>query len=164
MDSQLTRLNAYLQQIPDLEARYRTLINKALHYVIDRENTGREHFHEVSKVEKTIVGMKIEKYAEHAFGWERGVKLDHYIAELETEFDSKVTIGSNWMIPREAVGEICLLIRVDVSRRRFHVGLIRADEAHLTSGSNQDKKRSISALGKQQIEWLIESATLIPPQ
>lgn len=127
-------------------------------YVIDGKKMGRTRLSEAEKAEKTIFGMKVEAYLRHEFGWTRGRKLDFYLVEIE--FDSKATIGKTWMIPREAVGEICLLTRIDEDTNFFQAGLLRAIPEALTSGSNQDKKRSVSAVGKKQVRWLISSGTI----
>ena len=102
--------------------------------------------------------MKVEAYLGHEFGWNRGNKLDFYVADVE--FDSKATIGKTWMIPPEAFGEICLLTRIDEDNDFFQAGLLRANLDMLTSGSNQDKKKSVSAAGKHHIQWLIPDGVI----
>lgn len=127
-------------------------------YVIDAEKMGRTRLAEAEKAEKTIFGMKVEAYLGHEFGWDRGKKLDFYVADVE--FDSKATIGKTWMIPPEAFGEICLLTRIDENNDFFQAGLLRASMDVLTFGSNQDKKKSVSALGKRNIQWLIPDGVI----
>jgi hypothetical protein len=74
------------------------------------------------------------------------------------EFDAKSTTRENWMIPTEAVGEICLLIQIEAPRDVFSVGLLQATEDVLSQGFNKDQKRSISQHGKGRIRWLIREA------
>ena len=153
MDNELEELTQNLRSLGDFKARYSKVIRDARDYVIDTEKTGRAKLAEAEKAEKTIFGMKVEAYLRNEFNWPKGEKLDFYIGDIE--FDSKATIGKNWMIPPEAFGELCLLTRIDESKAIYSAGLLRATSAALTVGQNQDKKRSISAAGKKSIRWLI---------
>ena len=161
MDNALQTLFTALQSTNDFELRYGKVIRDAMDYVIDSEKMGRTRLAEAEKAEKTIFGMKVEAYLMHEFGWNRGNKLDFYLTDVE--FDSKATIGKTWMIPPEAFGEICLLTRIDEDNDFFQAGLLRANLNMLTLGSNQDKKKSISAAGKRHIQWLIPDG-VIPQQ
>lgn len=76
------------------------------------------------------------------------------------EVDIKCTVLDNWMIPREAVGQLCLLVRIDEHRSRFSIGVIRATDAVLTAAGNRDGKRSLSRAGKQAIRWLVDDGAL----
>jgi hypothetical protein len=60
----------------------------------------------------------------------------------------------NWAIPEEALGQPCVLISEDEHEAIFSIGVIKADESYLNKGSNKDKKRGISAAGKQNIWWI----------
>lgn len=64
------------------------------------------------------------------------------------------------MIPREAVGQLCLLVKIDETRSKFAIGVIRATGAVLTTGGNRDGKRSLSAAGKRAIRWIVENGDL----
>lgn len=64
------------------------------------------------------------------------------------------------MIPKEAVGELCLLVRIDDLRSKFWIGVIRAAHSVLRIGENRDKKSSLSAEGKKSIYWLVEAGQL----
>lgn len=59
------------------------------------------------------------------------------------------------MIPREAVGEICLVIKGSEVDSKFSVGLVRANEEYLSAGRNQDSKRTIRAEHFNKILWLV---------
>lgn len=158
LDTELDTLFKSLHSTQNFESRYAKVVREAMDYVIDGNKMGRSRLAEAEKAEKTIFGMKIEAYLRHEFGWARGSKLDFYLVEIE--FDSKATIGKNWMIPREAVGEICLLTRIDEETNLFQAGLLRATADVLTAGSNQDKKKSVSAAGKNRIQWLISDGKI----
>lgn len=158
MDAKLEKLFSTLDSIKNFESRYGKVIRDAMDYVIDGERMGRTRLAEVEKAEKTIFGIKVEAYLRHEFRWKRGSKLDFYLIEIE--FDSKATIGKTWMIPPEAIGEICLLTRINEDEMFFQAGLLRANPDMLTKGSNQDKKKSVSAVGKQHIKWLIPNGEI----
>lgn len=158
MDTALKTLFETLCSIDQFELRYGKVIRDAMDYVIDAERMGRTRLAEAEKAEKTIFGMKVEAYLGHEFGWARGNKLDFYLADIE--FDSKATIRKTWMVPPEAFGQICLLTRIDEDNDFFQAGLLRANLDMLTSGSNQDKKKSVSAIGKRHIQWLIPDGVI----
>jgi len=159
LDTQLDNLFVTLTSIENFEDRYATVIRDARDYVIDAERMGRTTLAEAEKAEKTIFGIKVEAYLRNEFGWERGKKLDFCFGNIE--LDSKATIGKTWMIPPEAVGELCLLTSIDESKGIFNAGLLRANLDVLTAGSNQDKKKSVSALGKRSIKWLIKGGSIV---
>lgn len=159
LDSELSLLFLALSSIEGFESRYAKVIRDAMDYVIDAERMERTSMAEAEKAEKTIFGMKVEAYLRYEFKWNKGSKLDFYLEDIE--FDSKATIGKTWMIPPEAVGEICLLTVVDENKGYYRAGLLRASLDMLTAGSNQDKKRSVSSAGRASIQWLISDG-LIP--
>jgi hypothetical protein len=156
MDTEVKRLASTLATIPGFDWRFGQVVRKALDYVIDKDNTGRTSLAEVSKAEKTIFGTKVEAYARIEFGWPSGERMDYCLEGIE--FDAKSTTRENWMIPTEAVGEICLLIQIEAPRDVFSVGLLQATEDVLSQGFNKDQKRSISQHGKGRIRWLIREA------
>ncbi len=66
------------------------------------------------------------------------------------------------MIPQEAVGQLCLLIRMDDVHSLFQAGLVRTAESLLRRGKNRDGKGSIRAGARDQIVWLVEAGQLAP--
>jgi hypothetical protein len=112
----------------------------------------------LEKTEKTYIGTKVEILLKYEMEMPDGFVLDAIIAGHEV--DIKCTVLNNWMIPREAVGQLCLLLRMDDVRHIFQAGLIRASESVLTTAGNRDGKRSISSYGREHIRWLVESGCL----
>ncbi|WP_122425601.1 NaeI family type II restriction endonuclease [Pseudomonas viridiflava] len=127
-------------------------IRKAFDEVIDGPRTGRFQIEQLEKTEKTYIGTKVEIVLRAELELERGRVLDNLICGHEV--DTKFSIRAEWMIPREAVGQICLLVAGDDNLGTFVTGLLRMTEDVLTVGSNQDGKRSISAKGRKEIVWL----------
>jgi hypothetical protein len=127
-------------------------IRKSFDEVIDGSRTGRYCVEQLEKTEKTYIGTKIEIVLRNELGLERGKVLDNFI--VGHEVDTKFTVGSTWMIPREASGQLCLLVTGNDNTGRCGMGLLRMVPEVLTNGANQDGKKSVSAFGKEQITWL----------
>jgi len=126
--------------------------------VIDGLRTGRWSVAELEKTEKTYIGTKVEILFRFDLELERGQKLDVRINGEEV--DIKCTVRTSWMIPREAFGEICLLVRIDDKRSKFWIGLVRTNEVLLNS-ENQDRKKSLTF--NRALEngiWIVSSGTM----
>jgi hypothetical protein len=128
--------------------------------VIDGPRTGRYRIEELEKTEKTYIGTKVEIILRNELALPRGVVLDNLISGHEV--DTKFSLTGDWMIPREAVGQICLLLKGSDNAGIFSVGLLRMVSSVLTNGANQDGKKSVSAVGKARIQWLIRNEVLPP--
>lgn len=110
------------------------------------------------KRKKTYIGTKVEILFKFDFELEKGGKLDTRIEGHEV--DIKCTVLRDWMIPREAVDQLCLLVRIDDAKSKFWIGVIRASKEMLRKGENRDRKGSLSAEGKKSIQWLVEAGEL----
>ena len=64
------------------------------------------------------------------------------------------------MIPTEAVGELCLLLKGDEVGGTFSVGLVRCRDELLNTGANKDGKRTLNKAGRRAIRWLVEDGHL----
>ncbi len=157
-DAALYEVYAALQQIPNLQATIGRSLRQAFDEVIDGARTGRYCIEQLEKTEKTYIGTKVEIVLRNELELERGQILDNLICGHEV--DTKFSLSGNWMIPREAVGELCILVRADDNTGLFSVGLLRMSPAMLTNGQNQDGKKSVSAAGKQCISWIIYRAPM----
>jgi hypothetical protein len=133
-------------------------LRQALDEVIDGMRTGRWSVDSLEKTEKTYIGTKVEILFKFDFELPDGKRLDTRIEGQEV--DIKCTVLRDWMIHSEAVGELCLLVKIDDRRSKFQIGLIRADPSLLRSGKNRDGKTSVSALGKKSIHWIVEDGVL----
>lgn len=159
-DPELDAVFAALGAVADLEVQLSRSLRLALDEVIDGARTGRFAVSQLEKTEKTYIGTKVEILLRYTLGWQRGSKLDNLIEGVEV--DTKFSLTGQWMIPREARGEICLLAAADDSRARFSVGLLRMTPDVLRDGLNQDGKTSVSATGKQHIRWLCHERPMAP--
>lgn len=142
----------------DLEAVFSIAIRQALDEVIDGPRTGRYRYEELETQEKAYIGTRIEIVVRTELELEPAEKLDTLIDGHPVDF--KWSARGGWMIPTEAVGELCLLLKGDETKGTFSVGLLRCEDGLLNKGANKDSKRTISKAGKKEIRWLVEDGRL----
>lgn len=136
----------------DLENRFSTMLRHCVDDVIMTPKTGRRSYEELEKTEKTYIGTRVEIELRAMLALPKG-KLDTVIRGHDV--DIKNTMGSNWMIPTEAVDHPCILVAADEVSALCYLGLIVARPEYLTFGANKDSKKSISAAGFSNIFWLL---------
>jgi hypothetical protein len=130
------------------------LLRQSIDEVIDAPRSQRFVIDELEKTEKTYLGTKVEILLRNHLNLDRGKVLDVRVDAIEV--DIKNTIKSSWMIPRESVGHPCILISTDEKRAQCSFGLVVIENDILTSGSNQDKKKSICAAGMKNVHWMLK--------
>jgi len=139
--------------------RFGSAIRQSFDEVFDGQRTGRYSLTELSKVEKTYIGTKVELLIQAEFGLQRGNRMDYLVDGQEV--DAKWSMKSRgWMIPTEAVGELCLCITANDYSSTFSVGIVRADEVALRTSANKDKKRRFNDVGIAAMEWLVNPGVL----
>jgi hypothetical protein len=120
-DNELEIVLTELSNTPDLELRAASVIRKAVDNVLQGDRTRRYSIAQLTPEEKKHIGTQVEKGLKVEFFEDRkGQVLDTTVAGLEV--DIKNTIGNNWMIPREAVGRLCLLTQIDENPQGFRLG------------------------------------------
>ncbi|QUJ75137.1 hypothetical protein KDD17_08845 [Sulfitobacter albidus] len=138
---------------PDrLAADFPAMLRGCIDDVIMTAKTGRRAYEELEKTEKTYIGTRVEIELRALLNLPRST-LDTAI--LGQDVDIKNTMGSNWMIPTEAVDHPCILVAADEARALCYLGLIVARPEYLTAGQNKDAKKSVSAEGFAHILWLL---------
>ncbi len=135
-----------------LATKFSAMLRQCVDDVIMTPKTGRRSYDELEKTEKTYIGTRVEIELRAMLRLPKG-KLDTLI--LGHDVDIKNTMGSNWMIPTEAVDHPCILVAADEVRAACYLGLVVARPDYLTLGQNKDSKKSISALGFANIMWLL---------
>ncbi|APG46332.1 NaeI family type II restriction endonuclease [Phaeobacter porticola] len=136
----------------ELAECFPAMLRECIDNVIMTPKTGRRSYEELEKTEKTYIGTRVEIELRAMLRLPKG-RLDTKI--LGHDVDIKHTMGSNWMIPTEAIDQPCILVAADEPRARCYLGLIVARMDYLTAGQNKDAKRSISAEGFCHILWLL---------
>jgi len=160
LDDGLADVGTALSSIPHFGTKAGRAIRTAIDDVIDPVRTGRWSVAQLEKVEKTYIGTRVEITLRSTLNLEQGARMDCLIASHEV--DIKFSIHGKWMIPMEAVGEMCLLVSADDEASTFSVGLLRARDEYLTVGGNRDRKRTLNAQGNAAIEWLVRDGDLPP--
>lgn len=156
---------AWLRGHPDrvgdglgLEALFARAVRKGIDEVIDGARTGRYRYDQLESQEKSYIGTRIEIVLRDELELAHGEKLDTKIAGYEV--DIKWSARGSWMIPTEAVDELCLCLKGDERKQTFSVGLVRCTEAWLNPGKNKDRKGTLSLAGRDNIAWLVRDAHL----
>lgn len=128
----------------------------------DGVRTQRYRWGQLYKTEKTHFGTLLEINLQREFEYQDGEKLDYKILGHEIDAKYSQSIGG-WMLPPEAVGELCMVMHADELRATFSLGVVRASEALLNSGANRDAKRTLkAAVGRATIEWVWREEPMPP--
>jgi len=137
-----------------IEQHVPMILRTAIDEVIDTPRTGRFLIEQTEKTEKTYLGTKVEILLRAWLGFPKGSVLDMSING--TECDIKNTMHYNWSIPRENVGRMAMLVKASEKKGVCSFGVAVLHDAYLNPGRNQDKKRTMSAIGQQNIWWIID--------
>lgn len=157
-DSGVECVSRWFKRHADLEGRFSSVFRQAIDEVLDGQRTGRYDVDTLEKTEKTYLGTKVEIVCRAAFDLPFGDDMDYRVSDEEV--DAKFSLEGRWMIPREAMGHLCLLMAANDRLSTFKVGLVRISEDVLTRGGNQDGKRNISLVGRKHIKWLCNEGKL----
>ncbi|MBI4885316.1 MAG: restriction endonuclease [Actinobacteria bacterium] len=158
-DDGLDRALAWFRSQAHMEERFAAAIRQSFDEVFDGQRTGRYRIEQLSKVEKTYIGTKVEIVVQDEFGLLRGNRLDYLVDEQEVDSKWSMTSGG-WMIPTEAVGELCLCLTADDNASAFQVGIVRASDTRLRVSENKDKKRRLNEAGLSEMTWLVDRGAL----
>lgn len=153
-DNELERVIAWWQQQRKGAARVGDVLRRAFDEVLDGQRTGRFMYEDLANSEKTYVGTKVEILLRDEFDLPRGPepkRLDFAIDGIGV--DCKFTQDTSWMIPVEAVNELCLLVSGSDVTAAFSFGILRCSP-DILNAPNRDLKRSISTAGRSRVCWL----------
>ncbi|HSG70790.1 MAG TPA: NaeI family type II restriction endonuclease [Planctomycetaceae bacterium] len=160
-DRELEVVSATILELDPQGERIGSILRQTLDQLYDGQHTGRYRWDQLHKTEKTHCGTLVEINLHREFGFEDGASMDYRIGGIDVDCKYSQSIGG-WMIPLEAMGHLCLLIWADDQLSRWRLGIVRIEEAILSKGGNRDSKRSISASGRERIQWIFEDAPLPP--
>ncbi|MGB3166121.1 MAG: NaeI family type II restriction endonuclease [Alteraurantiacibacter sp.] len=143
--------------------KLRGFFRSAIDEVIDTARTGRFFFSELEKTEKTYLGTKFEIVLRDWLGVPKGMKLDLLIGGEEVDVKSSSSSArGGWMIPPEAVSELCILIKVREVAALCDFGIVRARSDYLRGSQNRDAKTSFSSAGMANIWWMAKDFNYTP--
>ena len=105
-DEGLAKVVDWFRLQEGMEERFGIAIRRSLDEVLDGQRTGRYRLDQLSKVEKTYIGTKVEILVQAEFGLQRGQQMDYSVAGQEVDAKWSKRYGG-WMIPTEGVGHLC---------------------------------------------------------
>ncbi|MEU5428293.1 NaeI family type II restriction endonuclease [Streptomyces olivoreticuli] len=164
-DKELLTVRDHLLELDQTGAAFAAVLRNTIDQLLDGENTGRYDWRQLHKTEKTHAGTLVEINLQRRFNFADGKDMDYEIRGVDVDCKYSQTLGG-WMIPPEAMGEICLVVWADDYESRWSAGLLRADHSKLTqSGSvtrkgNRDHKYRLNKSNLHLVTWLWEQQPL----
>ncbi|MFE7571877.1 NaeI family type II restriction endonuclease [Streptomyces sp. NPDC057539] len=140
-------------------ARMGRVLRDVFDEVLNGEVTGRYDWKHLTKTEKTHFGTLMEIAIQREFRFEDGQAMDFRIAGVDVDCRVSLQFGG-WMIPRETLGHLCLLVWVNDYQSQWSVGLLRVNQEWLNTGVNRDLKATLKAVHRDKILWLWRDAAL----
>ncbi|MGW4792642.1 NaeI family type II restriction endonuclease [Nonomuraea sp. NPDC004297] len=165
-DGELLAVEAELLRIKGGRDRFGRVLRDTFDQLLDGERTGRFDPQALSKTEKTHAGTLVEINLQREFEFDNGQDMDYRIAGIDVDCKFSKDLGG-WMIPPEALDEICLLVWADDRKSLWSAGLLRAEASKLTqSGAttrkgNRDKKLRLNKENLHLVRWLWKDVELI---
>lgn len=160
-DPELNRVAQEICRLDPRGDRIGWVLRRTFDQLYDGQHTGRYRWDQLYKTEKTYCGTLVEINLQREFRFCDGLQMDYLIAGVEVDCKYSQNLYG-WMIPPEAVGHLCLLLYADDYKAKWSLGLVRIVEDILNRKSNRDRKKSIAAHGRQDIEWIFRDADLPP--
>jgi hypothetical protein len=164
-DPELLSVRQHLLSLDPLGERFARVLRETIDQLLDGEHTGRFDWNDLHKTEKTHAGTLVEINLLREFGFSSGADMDYLIEgiEVDCKFSQK---PYGWMIPPEALDEICLVVWADDHRGVWSAGLLRAARAQLTTSGNVTKKGNrdgkfrLTKEHRPLVNWLWHEAAL----
>ncbi|MFE6283209.1 NaeI family type II restriction endonuclease [Streptomyces sp. NPDC057877] len=164
-DPELMLVRQHLLSLDPEGERFARVLRDTIDQLLDGEHTGRFDWNDLHKTEKTHAGTLVEINLLREFGFSSGADLDYLIEgiEVDCKFSQKLY---GWMIPPEALDEICLVVWADDHKGKWSAGLLRADRAKLTTSGtvtkkgNRDGKFQLTKKHHDLVAWLWDQAPL----
>jgi len=138
----------------ELAHAFERAVRSAFNVALRGMHTGRWSIQELSRTEKTHIGLFVEFETRELLSCPEGKVLDLLVEELEVDVKFSTSMWK-WEFPSEAVGQICLVVHADEKVGVLYVGLLRV-EGHMLGAKNKDGKRKLLARSRDQIAWLVD--------
>ncbi|MGW2203989.1 NaeI family type II restriction endonuclease [Streptomyces sp. NPDC001774] len=139
--------------------RFGRVLRDTIDQLLDGEHTGRFDWNELHKTEKTHAGTLVEINLLREFELKSGSDMDYLIEDIEVDCKFSQT-PYGWMIPPEALDEVCLVVWADDWAGQWSAGLLRANRAKLTTSGtvtkkgNRDGKFRLTKKDRDLVHWL----------
>jgi hypothetical protein len=159
-DSELEHVADVLSNMDPDGKKMAKAIRRTFDMLLDGQHTRRFRWDQLHKTEKTHAGTLVEINLQREFEFDDGTSMDYSIDGIDVDCKYSQSIGK-WMIPPEAMGQICLGLWANDHAGRWSAGLFRVTEGILTAGDNRDSKRTITAEARDSaVRWLHRDAKL----
>lgn len=138
-DPELMLVRQHLLSLDPEGERFARILRDTIDQLLDGEHTGRFDWNDLHKTEKTHAGTLVEINLLREFKFDSGTDMDYLIEGIEVDCKFSQTLYG-WMIPPEALDEICLVVWAEDCKKQWSAGLLRANRAMLTTSGNVTKK------------------------
>lgn len=164
-DADIIKVAGHIRKLDPNGERFGQVLRDTIDQLLDGENTGRYDWKTLHKTEKTHAGTLVEINLQREFGFPDGKDMDFLIQGIEVDCKySQKLFG--WMIPPEALDEICLVVWADDDKSEWSAGLMRADREKLTTSNattrkgNRDGKYRLTKEHQSLVYWLWQNERL----
>lgn len=152
-DAELYAVEVDLYSIDSAGDRIADVLRNTFDQLYDGQHTGRWHFEQLHKTEKTHMGTLVEINLHREFNFSDGHVTDYEIAGVEVDCKYSM-INGGWELPPEVIGKICLLITANDEQSTWAAGLLRIEESYLRMRRNRDSKRQLTSRDRAKIHKL----------
>ncbi|GAB7052865.1 NaeI family type II restriction endonuclease [Catenuloplanes indicus] len=140
-------------------ARTLSAIRHATDGLLDGPGTGRYSVAQLSKPERAFLGRRVELAIQREFGLPDSADLDFSVDGVDVEFKFSGK-RAGWLISRQLVGRVVLLVYSDEERGTWGAGLLRVTPEMLAGPTNRDGKSSLRRTDLAAVTWLAEDSPL----
>ncbi|MFD4779014.1 NaeI family type II restriction endonuclease, partial [Streptomyces sp. NPDC058427] len=152
-DTELSSLHSVLVRSDPDGSLMAGALRDAFDFVLDGSLTGRFDLMDLSRAERTVIGVKVEQTIMSAFALRPGQRMDLVRDGIEFDLRFSTRLGG-WAFPPENEGQICLLVHADDAKGRWGAGLLRIEPGLLRSAGNRDSRRGLRPDAIHQVRWL----------
>jgi len=150
-ESKVDEFLVLVEKIQDFSGKISTAVSDAVY----ESKFGTDSIEDLDSLGKTIIGARVEHHIRNQLSALQGTTCDCLLNGLE--FDIKTTVRKNWQISPKQVRNKSILLLLKINDINFSCGVIKVKEQFLNEGRNRDQKRTLSAYGKNNIDWIIGS-------
>lgn len=159
-DIELFRVATILRLLDPGGQRFARVVRETYDQLYDGQRTSRYRWDQLAKTEKTHMGSLIEINLQREFGFADGIRMDFAVGEVDVDCKWTMTDGK-WMIPREAVGHVLLVLTGSDQKSSWSAGVVRVDGTQaLKPTTNQDLKGNLTERKLGEIIWLWRHAPM----
>jgi hypothetical protein len=156
-DPELDAVTDAIHRLDPDGSRVATVLRDTFDQLYDGQHTGRYHWEQLRKTEKTYMGTIVEINLHREFEFADGATMDYEIEGVEVDCKYSQSLGG-WEFPPEAYehDHLCLVVWADEELKRWEAGIVRVDGGAegLLGSPNRDRKRKLTVAGQSRIRWL----------